>query len=410
MVVQWKKKSGNFSGSFARTNFPVARTIITVGIDLGTAVTRCVVLSWAAGATTPDTLACVSIQTRGVRHGYIVNLPEATASIKRAAAQAEKESGVSIKRATFSIGGTSLAAEMALGSAIISKSDGEVTAFDIKTALAGAEESLELRNRRIIYSSPISWKLDGKEVSSRPEGMHGVKLEAKMLFVTSLSQHLDDLVAAAAEAGIEVVDVIPSPVAASTIALSDRQKAVGVMLANIGAETVSIAIFENASLIGLSVFPIGSTDITNDIALGFRISLEEAESIKTGSMMSANYPKRKVDEIIEARLSDIFELVDGYLKKIKRSGLLPAGVVITGGGAGHSLVEGLAKDMLKLPSKIGAEEILAQMKGPVRDSTWYVAFGLCMMAREGSSDRPRSGSKSGGVSGLFKEFLRQFLP
>ncbi len=388
----------------------MARPTITVGIDLGTATTRCVVFSWAPGSSTPDTLASVSIPTKGVRHGYIVNLTDASNSIKRAAAQAEKESGVQIKKAVFSLGGTSLAAESGTGSAIISKSDGEVTPFDIKTALANAEELLELKNRRIIHSSQTSWRLDGKELPSSPAGMHGVKLEVKTLFVTCLSQHLDDLLSAAGEAGIEVADVIPSSVAASTIALSDRQKAVGVMLVNIGAETVSIAVFENAALIGLSVFPIGSTDITNDIALGFRISLEEAEGIKTGTVMGSTYPKRKVDDIIEARLSDIFELVDGYLKKIKRSGLLPAGVVITGGGSGHALVENLAKDMLRLPSRAHHEDVFAQMKGPVRDSSWFVAFGLGFMGKESPSEGRTTRGSSGGGSGLFKEFLRQFLP
>lgn len=386
----------------------MARPTITVGIDLGTATTRCVVFSWAPGASNPETLSTVSIPTKGVRHGYIVNMNEAANCIRRAADQAEKESGVQIKKAVFSIGGTSLSAESGSGSAIISKSDGEVTAFDIKTAMQNAEVTLELKNRRIIHSSQTSWRLDGKEYPNSPSGMHGVKLEVKTLFVTCLSQHLDDLLSAAGEAGIEVADVIPSPVAASSLALTDRQKTVGVMLVNIGAETVSIAVFENNALIGLTVFPIGSTDITNDIALGFRISLEEAENIKTGVVTTITYPKRKVDDIIEARLSDIFELVDGYLKKIKRSGLLPAGVVITGGGSGHALVENLAKDMLRLPSRASHDDILSQMKGPIRDSSWFVTFGLGFMGKETASEGRSRGSGSG--SGIFKEFLRQFLP
>jgi cell division protein FtsA len=369
-----------------------------------------VVLSWSKGSKTPDVVSSVSVPTKGVRHGYIVNISDAVATVKRAVTLAEKESGQNIKRAIFSIGGTSLSAENSAGSAIISKSDGEVTAFDIKTALSQAEESLELKNRRIIYYSPVSWKLDGKEVPGKPDGMHGIKLEVKVLSITCLSQHLDDLLAVASESGIEVIDVVPSSVAASFIALTDRQKAVGVMLVNIGAETVSIAIFENGSLIGFAVFPIGSTDITNDIALGFRITLEEAESIKTGSIMATVYPKRKVDEIIEARLSDIFELIDGYLKKIKRSGLLPAGVVITGGGAGHALVEGLAKDMLRLPSRIGANDILSSVKGPVRDSSWFVSYGLAQLGKEAGNGEKSRTSVGGGAKGIFKEFLRQFLP
>ncbi len=384
----------------------MARTQITVGIDLGTAVTRVVVLQWQPAESQPEVLSSVSVPTRGVRHGYIVNISDASRSIQKAVALAEKESGHQIRRATFSIGGTSLSADTSVGSAIISKSDGEVTAFDTKTALENAEEAVELKNKKIIYTSQTSWKLDGKEVPGKPEGMHGIKLEVKVLFISCLSQHLDDLLSAAGEAGIEVVDIFPSSIAASYLALTERQKAVGVMLANIGAETVSIAIFENGLPIGFSVFPIGSTDITNDIALGFRITLEEAESIKTGSIMATTYPKRKIDEIIEARLSDIFELIDGYLKKIKRSGLLPAGVIITGGGSGHALVEGLAKSMLRLPSRVGGDDIMSQVKGNLRDSSWFVAYGLALLGREAGKE-----SKStGGPKGIFKEFLRQFLP
>lgn len=384
----------------------MSKNVITAGIDLGTALTRVVVLSWNKDSSSPEILSSVSVPTRGIRHGYIINPSDVTSSVKKAVGIAEKESGVRIHKATVSMGGTSLSSETSQGSAIISKPDGEITAFDIKTALENAEENLDLKNRRIIYTAPIAWKLDGKEIPGKPEGMHGIKLEVRVIYITCLSQHLDDLLSSVAEANIEVIDVVPSSIAASAVALSDRQKAVGVMLANIGAETVSVAIFENSVPIGFSVFPIGSTDITNDIALGFRITLEEAESIKTGSIIATSYPKRKIDEIIEARLSDIFELIDGYLKRIKRSALLPAGVVITGGGSGHALVEGLAKSMLRLPSKIGSDDILANIRGNVRDSSWFVAYGLAMLAKDASVEKRSRGNSSG----MFKEFLRQFLP
>lgn len=380
---------------------------VTVGIDLGTAVTRTVVLGWQKGSIGPTVLATAQTPSKGLRHGYIVHIPDAAQSIYKSVMLAQKESGVQIKNAVLSIGGASIESNITIGTAVISKSDGEVTGFDMKKALADAERSIDTKNKRIIYTSPIAWKLDGKEVPGKPEGMHGVKLEVKVLHVTALTQHLDDLITAASEAGVEVIDIVPSPIAASSIALSERQRAVGVMLANIGAETVSVAVFESSVPIGLSVFPVGSTHITNDIALGFRIPLEEAEGIKTGNVITSNYPKRKVDEIISARFSDIFELIDSYLKKIKRSGLLPAGVVITGGGSGHALVEGLAKDLLRLPSRIGDTEILGKMKGPIRDSSWFVAYGLALIAKEVASEKP---SGKGGMKGLFKEFLRQFLP
>lgn len=380
---------------------------VTVGIDLGTAVTRTVVLSWQKNAPAPEIVASVQIPSKGMRHGYIAHIPDAAASIRKCVSQAEQLVKMQIKQAVFSLGGISISSENTTGTAVISKSDGEVTSFDVKKALADAENSIDTKNRRVIYSTPIGWKLDGKEILGKPEGMHGVKLEVRIFCVTALAQHLDDLLSAASEAGIEVVDVVPSSIAASVVALTERQKAVGVLLANIGAETVSTVVFEGGMPIGLSVFPVGSTNITNDIALGFRIPLEEAESIKVGSVMTTTYPKRKIDEIITARFSDIFELIDNYLKKIKRSGLLPAGIVITGGGSAHALVEGLAKEMLRLPSRIGTADALSQIKGPVRDSSWFVAYGLAHIAHD-ISDSPRR--SKGDTKGIFKEFLRQFLP
>ncbi len=380
-----------------------------VGIDLGSAVTRTVVLSSQKGEQ-PEVVASSFVPTKGVRHGYIINIPAAADSIRKSVEIAERESGQKIKRAIFSIGGISISSETAIGAAIVSKSDGEVTAFDIKSTLTSAEESLGLKNRRVVFNAPIAWKIDGKEIMGKPEGVKGVKLEVKMFFITCLTQHLDDLLSAAAEAGIEIIDIIPSPIAASIVALSEKQKIVGVSLVNIGAETVSAAVFENNAPVGLSVFQIGSTDITNDIALGFRISLEEAEGIKIGNIISNNYPKRKVDEIIEARLSDIFELIDGYFKKIKRSGLLPAGVILTGGGSGNSLVEGLAKNMLRLPSRIGTNDVLGNIKGAPRDASWFVAYGLAMMGLNDDGDIRRKIIGGTKGEGIVKKFLKQFLP
>ena len=241
--------------------------------------------------------------------------------------------------------------------------------------------------------------------------MRGIKLEARVLFVTYLTQHLEDLVSAVSDAGIEVLDVIASPVAAAEAGLSDRQRAAGCMLVNIGAETVSIAVHENSTLLSIHVFPIGSTDITNDIALGLRIPLEEAESIKTGTIMT-NYPRRKIDEIIGARLSDIFELIETHLRKIKRNELLPAGVIITGGGSNISIIEELSRSSLRLPTKLGTNEI-ANGRGKVRDSSWFVAYGLCAIG----SGRRAGGMNEYGIGGFGKNlkktiqnFIKQLLP
>ena len=240
--------------------------------------------------------------------------------------------------------------------------------------------------------------------------MHGIKLEVKTLFVTSLNQHIEDIVLALTEAGVEPIDIVASPIAASFVALNERQKIVGCALVNIGAETVSIVVFENGAPLSLHVFSIGSSDITNDIALGLKIPLEEAESLKINSDYG-NFSKKKLDEIIEARLTDIFELIENHLKKIKRNGLLPAGIIFTGGGSAIPMLENLSKETLNLPSKIGNGEIFGNTKTKVRDSSWFVAFGLCMSGKSSlinnKNDNLPAFMKdiSSGLKSMFKQLL-----
>lgn len=352
---------------------------ITVGIDVGTRSTRVVVAEYSKGKSSPVILGVGVSQSKGLRHGYITNEQDAIKSIKCAISAAEKSSGVKIKSAYISLGGISLESSVTTSSRIITRADGEVTDLDIQQTISNAKENLNnLANKRIIYTIPLIFKIDGKEVLGRPQGMHGSKLDIKILFITCLEQHVEDLIHAVEEAGVEVEDIVAAPVAASLVALTKKQRAVGCLLANIGAETVSVSVFEDDILISLQVFPIGSTDITNDIALGLKIPLEEAEKIKIENNSSATFSKRKLEEIIDARLSDIFELIEAHLTKIKRSGLLPAGIILTGGGAGIGTIEEFAKATLRIPSKIASPETFKNHTGQIKDSSWFVAYGLCI--------------------------------
>ncbi|HEY4500615.1 MAG TPA: cell division protein FtsA, partial [Candidatus Paceibacterota bacterium] len=291
------------------------RTHIATGIDIGTYETKVVI----AESNPNDEKSLAKIigtgraESRGLRHGYIVNIRETTQSVMQAVAQAEKASGVKIKRAFISIGGISLESIVSPGTAVISRADSEVTDMDIEKTTRVAEKNIpggQIINRRIIHTVPLSYKIDGKPVFGRPGGMKGNKLEARVLFVTCLFQHLDNLVEAVTDAGIEVLDIVAGSLASSLVTLSKNQKVAGCLLTNIGAETISIVVFENNLPISLEVFPLGSTDITNDIALGLKTSIEDAENLKRGVLSAIQFPKKKLDEIISARLSDMFDLME----------------------------------------------------------------------------------------------------
>jgi cell division protein FtsA len=167
--------------------------------------------------------------------------------------------------------------------------------------------------------------------------------------------------------------------------------------------------------LSLEVFPIGGTDITNDIALGLKIPLEEAENIKINNN-NEDYPKKKLEEIILARLSDIFDLIESHLKKIGRSGLLPAGIILTGGTSGVSTIEDLAKATLKLPSKVASLNFVTSLKNcQIKDSSWSVAYGLGVWGLSSGEEIPfgsNTGGSSRGAGGLKKmgSWFKQFLP
>lgn len=389
----------------------ILKNKISVGVDIGTHTTRVVVLGYNKENRDPHIIAVGQSQTEGMRLGYITNIDRVLESLKKAILQAENILGFKIRSAYVSVGGISLSSAISSGSVIISRADQEITNLDISKALADSEENLDIINKKIIHVIPVGYKLDGKDIYGRPEGMRGIKLEVKTLFVICLKQNIEDLMTVFALAKIEVLDVIAAPIASSNVLLGTKQKAAGCALIDIGAETVSIACFENNLLISLQVFSIGSMDITKDVALGFKIALEEAESVKIGSVLGGDYPKKKVDEIIEARLSDIFELVGNHLKRLRRSELLPAGVIITGGGAHINKIEEIARTQLKLPAKVGPVDETIQSKYKVRDASWYTALGLALTSTNGSSTNNSSmGDSLKQVRGFFKSLLSQLLP
>jgi cell division protein FtsA len=186
---------------------------------------------------------------------------------------------------------------------------------------------------------------------------------------------------------------------------------VGSLLIDIGAETVSTAIFENDNLISLKVFEIGSSNITNDIALGLQVQLDEAEKIKREG--SREYTQKKIDTIIEARLSDIYELVEQHLKKVKRAGLLPAGAIVSGGGAALPIIETFTKMSLHLPATVVDQQSVQQLtQKKLSDPAWLLAHGLCFLESSGSSIQVNRSSFK-----LFKRirqglrrFGEQFMP
>lgn len=383
---------------------------IIAGLDIGTAWVRLIVCEIKAGDTVPQILAMAKKPSRGLRRGYVVNLEEITNSIREVTIEAERGIKTKIRKVVLGMGGVSLDSRLAEGSIMISRSNTEINDNDINRAVDESESNLlEINNRRILHRIPISFKIDNEKVLGHPDGLRGSKLEVKTLFVTCLDQHLRDLVQVTEDAGLIVDDVVASPLAASLAVITKAQKTAGCAMANIGSQTTSVAIFEDGLPLSVQVFPLGSMDITNDIALGFRIPLEDAERVKRGEGEPIG-TKKKLDEIIEARLSDIFEFIERHLKRLGIAGLLPAGIIITGGGSSVSNIEDLAKNYFKLPARIASSTMATNSKSQIRDTAWAVAYGLCVYDLEESANSTFSPKALRNMTSKIWGWIRELMP
>ena len=396
---------------------------IVVGIDIGTSLTKVIIAEELVehGHLVPKIIGTGSNETKGVIHGYIADSAEAAKSIEVAVRRAEKMAGLKVKRAYVSFGGIGLGGVTANGSVVISRADREITDRDISLALEAAEAAIPPAisiNKKIINTVPIEYKIDGQTVWGQALGLKAEKLEVKTLFITCLEHHLNSLISTIEMIGLEVVDIVASPVALSFVTLSKKQKRAGCLLIDLGAETLSMVVFENNNLISLAVFPVGSDDITNDIALGLKISPEEAEGVKLGPDRRLTYSKKKLDEIVKARLSDCFELIETHLKSIGRNGLLPAGVIIAGGGAAASEIKSMAENSLKLPAQLAEVYLGNTTEGKIKDRTWAVACGLLIVGFNTDGAGHSLGIRNGFLikengrrwGKIVSHWISQFLP
>jgi len=352
---------------------------ITVGIDVGSHLIKVMVVEHFKERDKKSSriVGTGKAESRGIKKGYITDTNEVVKSIIKSVREAEHRSGIKIRQATLAVGGISLESKLAKGTSVISRADNEVTSLDIENAVKESEKELKLLNKHVIESIPYLYKLDGKDLYGRPDGLRGVKLEITSLFITCINQHLDALVNSVNNAGIDVVDVIAGPLASGSTILTSQQKTAGCILIDIGAETTSLSVFENGDILSIRVLPLGGIDITKDLALGLKITLDDAEKIKKGEI-TGGFNQRDIDEIIEARVSDIFELIQKYLKKINRDGRLAGGAIIIGGATNGEMTERLAKNILGLPITMSG----TLGSGVLKDPAWYVVYGLCMTGRQ----------------------------
>lgn len=391
---------------------------IATGIDVGSHHVKVVVAQ--AGddpRILPRILGTGYAESRGLKRGYIVSVDDASRSIAAAANQAAKAARLKkIRRAIVAVGGEGLHEMSSRAEVPIERGDSEVTARDIERVRAASEASIPtamLQNRRIIEKIALQFTLDGtKFLGKNPSGLKAARIGVESLFISAEKRHVSDMAEALGAAGIEVEDIAAAPLAASFVTLTKQQKRAGAALLDIGAETSTLIVFDDDLPRSVLVLPLGSDDIGGDIALALKISLEEAEQLKMGAVLGGSYPQKKIDDAIDKRMAIIFRAVEAHLKQLGKDGLLPAGIILTGGGASLSAATSVAQKILRLPARVASIQATDAGRGVLKDGSWAVAYGLAVWGL-GNRDAYEPGGDSGVVKEIFGSawsMVKKFLP
>jgi len=410
---------------------------IIVGLDVGSCFIRTVVAKMRPDQTKPQIIGVGQSPSFGLRKGVVVDIEEAVKNISQSVQEAERSSGLSIERAYVSLSGNHIVSRTSKGVVAVSRADGEIAKEDVDRAINAASAISISPNREILHIIPRSFAVDDQTGIRDPAGMNGVRLEVDALIIEGSTPFIKNLTKCISEAGLEIEGLVLAPLAASRAALTKRQKELGVLALDLGGGTASLTVFEEGDIIHSCVLPVGSSHITSDIAIGLRSSIDLAEKVKLeyGSALVSEIgkkdtinlsklgleekgviPRIQVAEIIEARLIETLELVNKELKSIDRQGLLPAGVVLLGGGAKMPSLVDLTKEGLKLPAQVGFPLELEGIIEEVDDPAFATAVGLILWSID---ERVKSGRFRAialpqlsitSTIGKIKNWLKGFLP
>ena len=380
-----------------------------IGIDIGSGTIRAVGAIRHEDRKYPTVVATYKKSLDGMDRGNIIDEREVANAVTEAILALEEQSGVATLHTLISLGATGLSSHHASGYAQVSRGDASVTDLDIENAIKDGNRAIpDIRNKSIVHAIPMDYKVDGNKIQGSIIGVRGNKLEAKTLFVTYPLQCMNVLKKTLEGAEVRVTDIVAGPIAESIPLLTKKQKIAGVALINIGQAVTSLLVYEKNIPLLVSTIAVGGDDITKDIALGMKVTLEEAEDMKCGRATYA-YSKRKVEEIIEARLEDLCIKITKELTRIQRSELLPAGILVTGASSLVPRLEYVFRNELRLPIKIVTNELVRITGDTLRDGGWARSYGLTFLAPH-DTEKDVIKDLITSIWTRVKKVLSQFLP
>lgn len=375
----------------------MAKSRIVASLDIGNSKIRTVVGMKDDESPVINVIGVGLAPSTGLRKGAVIDVEETINSISASLEDAERMAGEPINHVFLGIGGNNIESISSKGVIAISNGENEIGEDDVDRVLEAAQAVTIPSNRRILRIIPKTFTVDEQKGIKYPVGMTGIRMEVETHIITGFEPIIKNLEKCVLQSGVDIDDIIPNCLAPAEAVLSKRQKELGVVVVDIGCGGTSVTVFEDGAMLYTSMVPVGGENVTNDVAIGLRTSIDTAEKIKIeyGNVVPEDVNDRetidlslisKIDthviskkqlvEIIEARYHEILIMVKDELAKIHRDGMLPAGVILTGAGAKMPGVIDLARETLNLPAQIGFPQNYDGVVDKIDDPAYATAIGL----------------------------------
>lgn len=408
---------------------------IIAGIDIGSSKV-CTVVASLDESNHPSVIGVATVSSRGIKKGTVVNIDQAVESIAQSLEAAERMAGYAVSNAFVTTEDRQVISNNSSGVVAVSHQGGEINDEDVNRVIEAAQAISLPSSREVLHVIPRGFSVDSQKDIKDPIGMSGVRLEVDTTIIHGPTTPLRNLAKCVQQVGIDVEELVFSGIASATTVLTDTEKELGCILLDIGGGTTALTIFFEGSVAYTSVLPVGGQNITNDLAIGLRTSLEDAEKIKIklGELLNSDgeplkkseeidvsdlnigikeIPRKLLDDILKARLNEIFSLVALDIKKSGLANSLPAGVILCGGGSLTYQTEKIAKMVLKVPVRIGVPKGLDGLVEEVTYPPFAASLGLIKYGVESASlgkasfkgAKQKFSSVTGKITGFFKSFL-----
>ncbi len=406
----------------------MSRKEFVAGLDIGTTKTCCVLAETDIESGAVDIIGVGLMPSNGLRRGVVVDLDATTEGIRGAVDKAQRMAGnIAVRSVVVGITGEHVSSLNSRGVIAITSPDREITHGDVERVVEASRVIVLPPEREIIHAIPRGFVVDGQDGVKDPVGMSGSRLEVETHIVTGSTAFLDNVIKCVRRAGLEIETTVLEPIATGESAALPAEKDLGAVLIDIGGGTTDVAVFVNGEIYYTAVLPIGGNHVTRDMAIGLRASQEEAEEVKLkygcatndmvdmddtfrvkslGDEQPRELPREMLVEIIEPRMQEILQMVREEVIKSGYIDMLPAGVVLTGGGALMRGTIQLAEKILGMPTRMGLPQGVGGLNDTVQSPVYTTGVGLVIYAAKVRADLREEEKKGGIIQGVIDLFRR----